>query len=216
MISEVVIIDYKLGNLFSIKQAIQKFGVNAVVTNELDVINSAKAIVLPGVGAFGHAMNQLRRSRLDEALVSAANKGVPLFGICLGMQLLCSQSEEYGEHKGLGIIPGTVKKFPSKDSSGNKVRVPSIGWRTLIPNPINNWDNSPFSQLNPEDDLYFVHSYHVAPDNPESILAESIYSEKKYCAAIKYQNIFSTQFHPEKSGKVGLQIIKNWLDSLEV
>lgn len=211
---EIVIIDYRLGNLFSIKQAIELFGYKTLVTSDLDDVGQANAIVLPGVGAFGKAMSAIEDLGLNEVLKSKVSGGVPLFGVCLGMQLLFETSEEFGLHRGLGLIKGSIKKLNAVDVSGEPLRIPHMGWSKLLPVELNRWVDSPLGGITFESEYYFVHSFHCVPENPDEILAECAFGHSRFCAAMKHRNIFATQFHPEKSGKTGLRIVGNWLESL--
>lgn len=196
----VAIVDYGVGNLFSLKSSFAAIGVEVVVTADPEVLKNAERIVLPGVGAFEDAAKKLRDSGLDKVLIGLANNGKPLLGICLGMQLLFEKSYEYGEHEGLGLIKGSVK--PIKDVIPNDLKIPHIGW-----NPLKFRKETPmFSYINDDDCVYFVHSFYAA-DCDESVVAVSEYGAL-LTAAVQNKNVFGCQFHPEKSGKVGLNILK--------
>lgn len=196
----VAIVDYGVGNLFSLKSSFAAIGVEVVVTADPEVLKNAERIVLPGVGAFEDAAKKLRDSGLDKVLIELANNGKPLLGICLGMQLLFEKSYEYGEHEGLGLIKGSVK--PIKDVIPNDLKIPHIGW-----NPLKFRKETPmFSYINDGDCVYFVHSFYAA-DCDDSVVAVSEYGAL-LTAAVQNKNVFGCQFHPEKSGNVGLNILK--------
>ena len=196
----VAIVDYGVGNLFSLKSSFAAIGVEVVVTADPEVLKNADRIVLPGVGAFEDAAKKLRDSGLDKVLIELANNGKPLLGICLGMQLLFEKSYEYGEHKGLGLIKGAVK--PIKDVIPSDLKIPHIGWNPLIFKK----ETPMFSYINDGDCVYFVHSFYATYCD-DSVVAVSEYGTL-LTAAVQNKNVFGCQFHPEKSGKVGLNILK--------
>ena len=197
----IAIIDYGVGNLFSLLSSLEFIGAKAVITDDADVIGSADKLFLPGVGAFGDAMEKLKKSGLDKTLLAAADRGTDIMGICLGMQLLFEKSYEYGEYEGLGLLKGKV--VPIKDCLTDKsLKVPHIGWNALEIVR----DNPLLKYVKNGDFVYFVHSYYVA-DCAESLLAVTDYSCPLTAAAAK-DNIYACQFHPEKSGAVGLNILR--------
>ena len=197
------IIDYGVGNLFSLKSSFQFIGREAVVTGEPETIRKCERIILPGVGAFGDAAGKLRAAGMDTVLREEAAKGKPLLGICLGMQLLFERGFEYGEHAGLGLIPGSVR--PIAPVIGEGLKVPHIGWNGLIFDK--NREKSRLYQYAKEGDcVYFVHSY-AAMDCEPSVTAWAEYGAL-LTASVESGNVFGTQFHPEKSGAVGLGILK--------
>ncbi len=209
----VVILDYGLGNLFSVLQAFKEIGVNAELTDDPEKLALADAAILPGVGAFGHAMKELESKKIIEPLLAFAKSGKPLLGICLGMQLLMDKSEEFGEHLGLGLIQGSVKKFPM-EYNHQKVRVPHMGWSSIHssikkhPSMVDVKDGT---------DVYFVHSYYVELAQPEvNQLTWSEYAGFRYTSSLVNGNIWAYQFHPEKSGKAGLQLYKNWAQHFQL
>ena len=203
----IAIVDYGVGNLFSLKSSFAAIGAEAIVTADPEVLKSADGIVLPGVGAFEDAAKKLRDSGLDKVLTKLAADGKRLLGICLGMQLLFEKSYEYGEHKGLGLIKGSVK--PIKDVIPCDLKIPHIGWNPLIYKK-----SSPlFSNINDGDCVYFVHSFYAA-DCEDSVVAVSEYGAE-LTAAVQNKNVFGCQFHPEKSGKVGLNILKAFAEMKE-
>lgn len=209
MSKNIIIIDYKLGNLFSVKQACEKIGLNAIVSSEKEEIDLADALILPGVGAFGEAMDHLKDLELIDPIKKHVSSGKPLLGICLGLQLLFTESVEYGVSKGLDIIPGVVKKISNNDN-GKKRLVPQIGWNQ-VHNSSSDWNKTPLRNISEKEYFYFVHSYYVEPHNEEHILGTTEYDGLKYCSvASNGDNVFATQFHPEKSAHKGLDIYKNW------
>ncbi|MBE5736940.1 MAG: imidazole glycerol phosphate synthase subunit HisH [Clostridiales bacterium] len=196
----VVIVDYGVGNLFSLISSFKAIGVDAVATGDKAIIESADKIILPGVGAFEDASKKLFDSGLAQVVIDQAKKGKPIMGICLGMQLLFDCSYEYGVHKGLGLIKGQVK--PIGEVIPKDYKIPHIGWNALDfkgKSPI-------FKYLNQGDFVYFVHSYY-ATDCDESVIATAEYGAN-LTAAVQNGNVFGCQFHPEKSGEVGLKILK--------
>jgi glutamine amidotransferase len=197
----VAIIDYGVGNLFSLKSSFAEVGVEAVVTADPEVLRAADRLILPGVGAFGDAAAKLRESGLDKVLLEEAAKGKPLMGICLGMQMLLDKSFEYGEHKGLGLIPGEIR--PISDVIPEDLPIPQIGWNALR---IKGEKHPIFKYIEEGDCVYFVHSYYGA-NCDESVIADTEYGAY-LTAAVARGNVCGCQFHPEKSGKVGLAILK--------
>ena len=196
----IAVIDYGVGNLFSLCSSLDAIGAESVVTSDPEVIRSADKIILPGVGAFADAICKLRESGLDKLIIEEASKGKPLFGICLGMQMLFEKSYEYGEHEGLGLLRGNVVGMEGRLSS--QLKIPHIGWNYLKfdkKHPL-------FKYINEGDYVYFVHSYY-AEDCEESLIASTEYG-KMMTAAVALGNVAGTQFHPEKSGEVGLKILK--------
>ena len=196
----VAIIDYGVGNLFSLVSSFKAIGVDALITGDTEVIKKADKLILPGVGAFGDAAKKLKESGLYELITEQANSGKPLMGICLGMQLLFEKSYEYGEHKGLGLLKGSVVSMENRIPKG--LKIPHIGWNGLkfkTESPI-------FKYISDGDCVYFVHSFY-AEGCEDSLLATAEYG-KEITAAVGKGNIFGCQFHPEKSGKVGLNILK--------
>jgi len=212
MSKKVVIIDFQLGNLFSVHQACLNFRIDAVISSDKSIVLNADAIILPGVGAFGDAMNSLIKLDLVKPIQDFVSGGKPFMGVCLGLQLLFTESEEFGSHKGLNIIKGTVKKFPAFDSDHLKIRVPQIAWNQISQKKT--WSRTPLKGIREEEYMYFVHSYYVCPENTDDTLAETTYGGLQYCSAVSKNNIFATQFHPEKSAAEGLKIYKNWIEMI--
>lgn len=198
----ITMIDYGASNLRSAQKAFEFAGAQVQVTEEPEIVAAAKKLVLPGVGAFGAGMDALRRRGLDVALQTAVGRGMPLLGICLGMQFLLDESDEMGQHSGLGLLPGRVRRFPA-----NGLKVPHIGW-----NQIDHDGRHPLLQGIPGGaHAYFVHSYYCEPADPTTIVARTDYGEP-FAAVIGQGHLFGIQFHPEKSQQVGLRIIENYLN----
>lgn len=196
----IAIVDYGVGNLFSLKSSFSSLGADIIVTGEKEEIEKADKIILPGVGAFEDAAKKLSQSGLGEVVIEEAKKGKPIMGICLGMQLLFEKSYEYGEHKGLGLIPGAVK--PIADVIPKDLKIPHIGWNALIfkkQSPL-------YKYINEGDCVYFVHSFYAA-DCEDFTISTAEYGAE-LTAGVQNKNVFGCQFHPEKSGEVGLKILK--------
>jgi len=208
----VAIINFGMGNLFSIQNACQVAGLNPHITSDKDEILSADGVILPGVGAFGNAMTALKKLGLIDVIHQSISSQKPFMGICLGMQLLMSESHEFGRHEGLSIFKGTVK--PLNDAFGKddkKLKVPHVGWNRIYhQEKIKGWEESMLAGVGQEEFMYFVHSFFVEPENPEIILSFTQYGGFEFCSSISFKNIFACQFHPEKSADKGLQIYKNW------
>lgn len=196
----VAIVDYGVGNLFSLKSSLEAIGVSAFVTGSEDEIRNADKIILPGVGAFGDAANKLFKSGLADVIISEAKKGKPVMGICLGMQLLFEKSFEYGTHEGLGLIKGEIRSISEVIPSDFKI--PHIGWNALN---FQGEKSRIFKYINDGDFVYFVHSYYGA--KCDDVIATSDYGAP-LTAAVENGNVFGCQFHPEKSGSVGLDILR--------
>jgi imidazole glycerol-phosphate synthase subunit HisH len=210
---KIVIIDYGLGNLASIKNVLEKLNVNSIVSNEKQEIESANALILPGVGAFGDAMINIKSLRLDKFIHNFVSSGRPLLGICLGFQLLFEKSEEFGEHLGLGILPGRVVKFPVFVND-LKTIIPNVGWQkvTFLSNDfLFNRDQENKSRLS---EFYFVHSFYVEYGNP-FMTSYSNYYGVKFVSSVQKENVYGVQFHPEKSGEIGINLIKKFINIVE-
>jgi glutamine amidotransferase len=174
---------------------------------------NSDGVILPGVGAFGDAMDNLKRLDLINPIKDFIGSGKPLMGICLGMQLLMSESEEFGKREGLDIIKGAVVKFPAIDDKGNKSKVPQVGWNGIHRSRIGEddvWDGTPLQDINESEFMYFVHSFYVVPANKTVMLSVTDYEGTQFCSSIAWKNIFAFQFHPEKSAQEGIKIYKNW------
>lgn len=207
----VVIIDYGTGNLMSVQRGFQKVGATTTLCSDPNKIRKAGRLVLPGVGAFENGMNSLSSINAIEAIREYVKSGKPLLGICLGMQMFLDSSEENGNHKGLGIIPGKVKPIPIF-SSGIKRKIPHIGWNSLLRSKnCQNWKGSCLEDQNTGNYVYFVHSYMAVPSYDSHKLAKCDYNGAEISAAIKKENVTGLQFHPEKSGQIGLDILKSFV-----
>lgn len=208
----VVVIDYGVGNLLSVSRALAQIGAKPSVTGDADEIAKAHHLILPGVGAFAHGMQGLAKCGVDKLVIAHARSGKPLMGICLGMQMLLDESDEFGLHKGLGLIPGQVSAIPNTAADGAPHRIPHIGWNALeIPNG-GAWGGTLFDDVAPGDCVYFVHSFAANPSTPAHRLADVDYNGRKICAAVQRGNVMGCQFHPEKSGDVGLGILKRFTE----
>jgi glutamine amidotransferase len=212
-LKEVTIIDYGVGNLLSVRRGLEYNNASVLVTGDPEQILKSDRLVLPGVGAFANGMNELIKRDFVSLLSEIAAKGTPILGICLGMQFLLDKSEEFGTTDGLGLIPGTVKAIPSMAHDNQKLNIPHIGWSNIIKPEQKSleWSGSILEGVNESDALYFVHSFMAQPDNPNHLLAGCLYGGNFIPAVIQSENITGCQFHPEKSGKVGLEILKNFL-----
>ncbi len=194
----IAVIDYGMGNLRSVQKAFEYLGYKAVITQQPSEIQKADKVVLPGVGAFRDAMQTIKQKGIDKVLYDVVEQKKPLLGICLGMQMFFEKSYEYGEHKGLGILQGEIVKLPEN------VKIPHMGWNSLNikkKNPL-------FEGLSQEPYVYFVHSYHL--NTEADIVSATTYYGKEIQVAAQKENVFALQFHPEKSGDVGLNILQNF------
>lgn len=200
---EIILVDAGTGNLRSVQKALESIGANVVRTDNLQTVANAKKVVLPGVGAFGDFMSGLRVRGLEPIIVDLVARGVPLLGICVGMQALFDVGEEMGEHSGLGLLRGEVVRFAESLS----VKIPHTGWNQV---QVQN-DALLFDQVNDGAYVYFNHSYYCQPWNSSNVIATTDYG-LAYACAVQKDNIFGVQFHPEKSQTVGLQILKNFLE----
>lgn len=195
----IVIVDYGVGNLSSVKNGFAKAGFDTVISGDRSEVARARGLVLPGVGAFGKAMENLKKSGLTGILLERVAAGIPLLGICVGMQMLFDCSREMGRHRGLGLIKGEVVRFD------DSLKVPQVGWNRLAlkqKHPL-------LAGIRDGDYVYFVHSYHARPEFPDNILAVSWYG-REFPAVVQKDNIFGIQFHPEKSSRPGLRILSNF------
>lgn len=205
MKKKVLIIDYGLGNLFSVKQACESVGLDTLITASPEDILTSDMLILPGVGAYSIAMENLAKARLIPALKAFVATGKPFVGICLGMQLMLTESVEFGQNKGLNLIPGKTKKFEAKSIDNESFTVPQIQWNQLKKSK--NVDKSHFFNfLNDGDYMYFVHSYYCVPEVKSTIVTTTSYAGEEYPSIIQYKNCIGIQFHPEKSGLNGINI----------
>lgn len=212
----VAVVDFGMGNLFSVQQALARAGLESVLTDDPVVIDRASAVVLPGMGAFGDAMAELHRRGLVEPVRRAAKSNKPFLGICLGLQLLFEESAEFGRHEGLGVIRGKVVRFESPVQDGVPLKVPHVGW-TAIYTPQSKptaWDETPLAGIPEGTRAYFVHSFYAVPSAASVVVAVSRYGQLEYASAVNHQNVFACQFHPEKSGAPGIEIYSNFGKSI--
>lgn len=215
---QIAIIDYEMGNLFSVKKACEHVGLEGLISSDKDTIMKSDGIILPGVGAFGDAMDNLKRLDLISPIKDFIGSGKSFMGICLGLQLLMSESNEFGHHEGLDVIKGTVVRFPNIDTEGRKIKVPQVGWnRIYSPYTAESgfWEASPLSKIADSVYMYFVHSFYAVPSEKSVILSCTNYESTEYASSILHNNVFACQFHPEKSENNGLKIYENWAKMVE-
>jgi glutamine amidotransferase len=209
----VTIVDYGIGNIFSVTRAFQRCGADVLLTDKPEDILAASSLVLPGVGAFSNGMAGLRERGLINPLKAYAASGKPLLGICLGMQMLFSSSSEFGEQSGLNIIEGKILAIEPAGPEGLPLKVPHIGWSELKPTEAGpQWETSILKHLNGDTHSYFVHSFTAFPDDERHRLADTYYGSSQISAVVAKGNVYGCQFHPEKSGAIGLKIIDGFLE----
>jgi glutamine amidotransferase len=209
---EVVVVDYGMGNLLSVQRGLEHCGAPVRLTSDPDAILSAPRVVLPGVGAFAMGMEELRRRDLDVVVKEVARRGTSLLAICLGMQMLLDESEEFGVTAGLGLIPGRVVVVPSLRADQQPQKIPHIGWNALTASEKREgWKGTLLEHVTPGESVYFVHSFTASPSDPAHRIADCLYGGIRLAAAIGRQNVFGCQFHPEKSGEVGLKVLRAFL-----
>lgn len=212
MIPKVSVVDYGIGNLLSVCRALEYVGAEPVLASAPASIAESDRVVLPGVGAFGPAMQTLSGNGMVDALVeSAVEKQRPFLGICLGMQMMLERSTEFGEHAGMGFIPGDVDRIPATGDGGRKHRIPHIGWAPLMPSGGADWRESPLQGSREGEDVYFVHSFVAKPADPRHCIGITEYDGISLAAVVGEENKWGCQFHPEKSGEAGLNILRNFL-----
>jgi len=212
MIHRVTIIDYGMGNLFSVGRAFEHAGVSVIVASSPEQIAQAESVVLPGVGSFADGMAGLEQRGLVESILAFCQTGRPFLGICLGMQMMLEWSEEFGVHRGLGLIPGRVKAIPSVGDGGVPHKIPHIGWNELVmPEGSQGWQDTILSDISPGTAAYFVHSYAAVPEQSKHRLADCYYDGCSISAVVRSGPHYGCQFHPEKSGEKGIAILKNFL-----
>ena len=208
---EVTIIDYGVGNLLSVKRGFEHCGAKVVLTSDANLILASQRVVLPGVGAFPKAMDELQKLNLVSVIKELALLGTPLLAICLGMQLLMDESEEFGLTPGLGLIPGRVVAVPEMTIEGTTQKIPHIGWSSLHSSNKNiNWTGTLLQDNEVGDPVYFVHSYMAQPASPINQVAHAMYGGHRISAVISKNRITGCQFHPEKSGDMGLKILRKF------
>ena len=208
----VMVVDYGTGNILSVTRALEHVGADAVVTSDPLRIEQADKLLLPGVGAFGRAMENLNRRNLVEPIRAFAASGRPFLGICLGMQLMLDRSEEFGGHEGLGLIAGEVVPIPRTTAGGAAHKIPHIGWNALLPPRPGRWENTVMDGIEAGTGMYFVHSLSANPQNDADRLADTDYNGQLISAAIQRGNLTGLQCHPEKSASAGLCVLKNFVD----
>jgi len=211
MNKNVTLIDYGIGNLLSVARAFEYCGASVKLASTPAEIESAQRLVLPGVGAFADGMQGLRKRGLIASIQRYAASGRPLMGICLGMQLLASTSEEFGGHEGLNIIPGVVKAVPRVSVDGATLRIPHIGWSSLQRPTHTAWQDTILANTASDSSVYLVHSFAMTPDDESHLLAYCVYGGHMISAVVMREKIYGCQFHPEKSGENGLKIIQAFL-----
>ena len=206
---KIAVIDYRMSNMFSIKNALTVLGFDVEVTSDYSTIVSCDGAILPGVGSFPEAMKNIKELNLDYAIKDIISSGKPFVGICLGFQLLFDKSDEIEDTFGLGILPGEVKSFSELN---DKIRVPHVGWNNIKKKQMTNIKNNfdPLKKLNDQEYFYFVHSFYVKPEDNKDIYTTTEYGGHNFCSSILKENIFACQFHPEKSGVKGLALLKDF------
>lgn len=211
----VTILDYGVGNLRSVARAFEVSGASPELAETPGQAARAERLVIPGVGAFRSCVDALRAAGFEDVVrevVTARER--PVMGICVGMQMLFDGSEEFGRQPGLGLLPGIVAGIPRVDAAGNRRKVPHIGWSPLQPPDAptgDGWKDTVLGDTTPGTDVYFVHSFSARPNEPSDVLAVTDYGGYEICAAVRHENLYGVQFHPEKSGPSGLQIIRSFL-----
>ena len=215
---KVAIADYGIGNLFSVRHACEQVGLEAGITTSSKEILAASAVILPGVGAFGDAMAALERLGLESVLRDFAASGRPMLGICLGMQLLMTQSHEFGRHRGLNIVKGEVLRLKEFTEEERRLKVPHVGWNRIYRHSQENvlghhsvtWNGSILEGLSQGEFMYFVHSYYLRPVDSGVVLSSTPYGPMAFCSSLRFGNVFGCQFHPERSGPRGLRVYQNF------
>ena len=206
----VAIIDYGMGNLFSVQRACSHVGLHAEITSDPDFAAGADALILPGVGAFGDAMKALDALDMSAAIRQAASSGKHVLGICLGLQLLMERSCEFGDFAGLGLIPGDVVAFDHPREGERELKVPQVGWNRVWRAREDAWDDTLLSEAHNGVHQYFVHSFYVRPADEGNVAARTTYGDVEFCSAARSENVFACQFHPERSGPQGIRMYERF------
>jgi glutamine amidotransferase len=210
--NQVVVIDYGVGNLLSVQHSLEYCGAEVILTADHEKILTAKRAILPGVGAFANAMQSLKDLNLIETIQELAQRKIPLLGICLGMQLLFDESDEFGITVGLGLIPGRVIPVPNKDVFNKIQKIPHIGWTSLThSNNLDCWKNTILQDNFEDESVYFVHSFMALPNDPSHRIADCFYGGHKIASVVRRDQITGCQFHPEKSGEAGLKVLRKFI-----
>jgi glutamine amidotransferase len=211
----VTILDYGMCNLLNVARAFENVGAELTVTEDSSIAAKAERLVVPGVGAFEDSVREVRARGFDDTIRRFVDTGRPFLGICVGMQMLFDASEEFGRHEGLGLLPGIVKPVPNRTVDGEPQRVPHIGWNALVePEAGRSWENTflaPVAEMKPA--AYFVHSFVAVPAQVSDRLADCIYGGHRLCAAVQRDNVMATQFHPERSGEEGLNLLRHFMQN---
>jgi glutamine amidotransferase len=209
---KVKVVDYGVGNLLSVARGLERCGAQVEFATTPEEVTRAGMLILPGVGAFADGVRELHARGLDGAIREFARSGKPMLGICLGMQMLLSASEEFGEHEGLDIVPGRVRAIPPTTTQGKAHKIPHIGWSALeLPADFASWRGTILEGINPGTTVYFVHSFTAVPAAAGHRLADCHYGGRLISAAVRHEAVSGCQFHPEKSGETGLRILQNFL-----
>lgn len=206
--SQITLVDYKIGNLLSVERAMQHIGSPLKTAKSAQDIADAQKLIVPGVGAFKSCIDALKEHEFYDAIIEYAASDKPMLGICVGMQMLFETSHEFGDHQGFGLLPGDVRAIPAETTEGKAHKIPHIGWTPLT---LNQLDNPLLQGIPDAAEVYFVHSFTAHPANDANCTADAYYGGQKISAIVNKGNIYGTQFHPEKSGPVGLQILKNFV-----
>jgi len=209
-LTRIHICDYGSGNILSVERALENVGAEVVRCTTPDQLTGVGGLIIPGVGAFADCMRGVRERGFEQPIHQLVEQGVWVLGICVGMQILATQSEEFGITQGLGIVPGTVKQLPETAPDGSRLKRPHVGWSELRRRS-QSWEGSPFDRIDEGTAAYFVHSFHLVPDDPKHLLAEASYVGTPVSAAVRSERVFGVQFHPEKSGRTGLAFLDGFL-----
>jgi glutamine amidotransferase len=210
--TKITIIDYGMGNLLNVVRAFDHIGVEVLVTEDPAQAARADRLVVPGVGAFKDSIEAVRSRGFDKAIIEFSQTKRPFLGICVGMQMLFDASDEFGDNSGLGVLSGRVKPVPAQTAHGEVQRIPHIGWNELVePETSRSWYGTLLQDTPPKPAVYFVHSFAAVPADQSIRLADCVYGNHRICAAVQKENVMATQFHPERSGELGLNILRHFV-----